>query len=57
MSKDEKKRIMIYNQILEIQTHTKLKYAGFKLYDAEDACRPDFWGRMFDYKIFDVKDV
>ena len=30
---------------------------GFKLFDADDVCRPDIWGQMFDFKTFNVKDI
>ena len=30
---------------------------GFKLFDAEDVCRPDIWGRMFDFKTFNAEDI
>ena len=30
---------------------------GFRLFDAEDVCRPDIWGRMFDFKTFNAEDI
>ena len=34
-----------------------MQSTGFRLFDAEDVCRPDIWGRMFDFKTFNVKDI
>ena len=36
---------------------TMILFNGFKLLDDNDVCRPDFWGWMFDFKIFIIKDV
>ena len=49
---------MIANKIKVFKKCPKMiLFNGFKLFDANDVCRPDFWGWMFDFNFFIIKYV